>query len=491
MKTSKYYIALFQILFLFSVSSCTSFLDEKIFSQIAAENFLVTREGIEALTADAYARTANLNLNNSQWVIGVNELCTDMLMQSGGGNEAAILTVMNFTWDPYNQVFIDNWDPPYQAIRDANMLLENVGLVEGLTPQQLSEYTAEFKFIRAINYFRLYTLFGPVPLRVNTTGKLDLAKATDEEMRSFIESELLDAISFLPERGKEAAYGRGHKAAAQGFLCKFYLQTQQWEKTVAVAKQLIDSGQFSLFANYELLFRVANERNSEYIWVRPAVASTDRANANGWMNVAFPDAFASDPRTGLTFSNTWVNFPTQFRLLDVFSNSFEAGDKRKELILTEYVNTSGKTVSLLENNQTRSFKYWPDPNGLGASHGNDIPDIRYADILLSKAEALNELTGPNKESVDLINMVRSRANLKNLLVGDFPDKTSLRNHILKERGWEFYSEGHRRNDLIRMDKFISSATERGKTNAKPFHVLFPIPQVAVDSDPLLTQNEGY
>jgi len=491
MKTSKYCIALFQLLYLFSFSSCSSFLEEKIFSQIAAENFLVTKEGIESLTADAYARTANLNLNNSQWVIGVNELCTDALMQSGGGNEAAILTVMNFSWDPYNQIFIDNWDPPYQAIRDANMLLENIGQTEGLTSQQVSAYTAEFKFIRAINYFRLYTLFGPVPLRVSTTGKLDLAKATDEEMRSFIETELLDAINFLPRSGNEAAYGRAHKAAAQAFICKFYLQTKQWEKTVAMAKQLMDTGQFSLFGNYETLFRVANERNTEYIWVRPAVASTDRANANGWINVAFPEAFASDPRTGLAFSTTWVNFPTQFRLLDAFFNSFEVGDKRKDLILTEYVNTSGVKVSLLGKNQTRSFKYWPDPNGLGASHGNDIPEIRYADILLAKAEALNELSGPNKESVDLINKVRSRAGLKNLLVSDLSDKTSLRNHILKERGWEFYSEGHRRNDLIRMGKFISSATERGKTNAKPFHVLFPIPQVAVDSDPLLKQNQGY
>src|SRR5690606_8417834 len=236
---------------------------------------------------------------------------------------------------------------------------------------------------------------------------------------------------------------------------------------------------------------VANERNNEYIWVRPAVASTDRANANGWMNVSFPEGFATDPRSGLTFSNTWVNFPTQFRLLDVFFNSFEVSDKRKDLILTEYVNTSGNSVSLLNNNDTRSFKYWPDPDALGASHGNDIPEIRYADILLSKAEALNELIGPNEESINLINQIRLRANLNVLTLSDFPDKESLRDHLLNEIGWEFYSEGQRRYDLIRMNKFISSAIERGATNARPFHVLFPIPQVAIDSDPLLTQNEGY
>jgi len=145
----------------------------------------------------------------------------------------------------------------------------------------------------------------------------------------------------------------------------------------------------------------------------------------------------------------------------------------------------------LGNDKIRSFKYLPDRDAKGASHGNDIPEIRYADILLSRAEALNELNGPNQESINLINLIRNRAGLGNLNLADFESKEALRDHILKERGWEFYSEGHRRMDLIRMNKFISGALERGKTNAKPFHVLFPIPQVVMDSDPSMVQNDGY
>src|SRR5690606_39797988 len=110
------------------------------------------------------------------------------------------------------------------------------------------------------------------------------------------------------------------------------------------------------------------------------------------------------------------------------------------------------------------------PNAISQNNGNDIPVVRYADILLSRAEALNELSGPNQESIDLINQVRTRAGIDNLQLASFSTKEQLRDHILAERGWEFFTEGKRREDLIRMGKFISGALSRGK-NAKPTHVL--------------------
>jgi hypothetical protein len=121
-----------------------------------------------------------------------------------------------------------------------------------------------------------------------------------------------------------------------------------------------------------------------------------------------------------------------------------------------------------------------------------VPEIRFADILLSRAEALNEIEGPNQESIDLINEVRERAGLSDLLLSDFTSKDMLRNHLLKERGWEFYNErAIRRQDQIRMGTFISSAIARGHANAKPYMVLFPIPQQSMDSNPKLVQNSGY
>ena len=484
------YILFTLFLFSFSFPGCKKFLEEDVYSQLATANFLSTQEGIESTLAAAYATAANMRINNSIYTLGPQEFGTDILTQSGDSPEAAIAEYRNFTLTPSSSFLTTNYDPPYQTILNANIVLENLDRVN-ISDQQKAEYKAESRFLRAISYYKLYFFFGPVPLRQSTTDKINMAKATDAEMKTFIENELLASIKDLPVQGKETAYGRAHKAAAQGFLAKFYLQTKQWQKAADMAKTIIDLSYYSLFPNYKDLFKVENERNKEFIWVRPAKATSDRRNANGWMNVSFPLNFAKEPISGLTFQNNWVNFPNEFRILDGFYNSFDPADARRSLIISSYIDNQGKTISLLNNDNTRSFKYWPDPNAVGASHGNDIPEIRYADILLTRAEALNELNGPAQESLDLINQVRTRAKLSALLLSDFPTKEKLRDQILNERGWEFYSEGQRRLDLIRMGKYISSALARGKTNAKPFHVLFPIPDVAINSNPLLVQNEGY
>src|SRR5690606_37182335 len=128
-------------------------------------------------------------------------------------------------------------------------------------------------------------------------------------------------------------------------------------------------------------------------------------------------------------------------------------------------------------------------NAIVNDHGNDLPEIRYADILLSKSEALAEIQWPSQEAVDLVNEVRARAGLIGddaIALADFDDLQAFRDHLLNERAWEFYAESDiRREDLIRFGKFVSSAHERGKTNANETHIRFPIPQAARDADPSL------
>ena len=110
--------------------------------------------------------------------------------------------------------------------------------------------------------------------------------------------------------------------------------------------------------------------------------------------------------------------------------------------------------------------------------------------MLCKAEALNELEGPNRESIDLINMIRDRAKTDEITLAQYPTKEALRDFILAERGREFYSEGLRREDLIRHGKFISNAISRGK-NAKDYQVLYPIPLTQMQANSSLVQNKGY
>ena len=352
-------------------------------------------------------------------------------------------------------------------------------------------FKAEARFIRAISYDKLFGAFGPVPLRKSEADELSIPRPSADEIKLFIETELLEALPNLPEPGSEEAYGRATKGAAYGFLCKFYLNTKQWQKCADAAQEIMDMHYYGLQDDYVEMFKVDNERNTEYIWVKPAYPSADRASANDWMNGAFPVDFAKDPKSGLEFQSNWVIFASEYRMRDAFYESFDADDLRKNLILTSFINSSGETINLLGDDNTRSFKYWPDPNAVAQAHGNDIPVIRYADILLSRAEALMELNGPNQESIDLINLVRDRADVTLLELADFSTSELLRDHLLKERGWEFFSEGKRREDMIRMGVFISEAVSRGISNARDYHVLFPIPQQAMDSDPALIQNDGY
>lgn len=490
MKSLKNIIAIVLVSIMFS--ACEDYLTENPYSQLAPENFLKTKEGVESLLGAAYASASNMISNNSIYTFAADEWITDIACQTGDGVHATALQYINYTWDPTVGLLQgENWDYPYRAIRNTNQVLEALDELEARDAEK-AVYEAEARFLRATCYLKLYFKFGPVPLRTSTSQELLLPRAEENEILSFIESELLASIANLPDPGSEKAYGRAHKAAAQGWLVIYYLNTKQWQKCADIANQIITQWNFALFPVYEDLFKVENEANEELIWVRPAKTSADRRASNSWMNTAFPEGFAKDPRTGLEFSNAWRNWPNEFRLRDQFYHSFEDGDKRKDLILTEYINTKGELVNLLNDvDNTRSFKYWPDPEGINASFGNDIPEIRYADILLSRAEALNELSGPTQAALDLINQVRSRAGLGDLTLAQFASKDALRTHILKERGWEFYSEGKRRLDLIRMGVLISNAKERGITNAQPHHVRYPIPFATMDANPLLVQNEGY
>ncbi|MNW92473.1 SusD family protein [compost metagenome] len=473
----------------FSLSSCKDFLKEEVYNQLAPENYLKTKEGLTSLLYEAYAKAANMNSNNSIYVLGPQEFSTDILFQSGDSVEPTIKNYRDFNWDATLDFLIQNWDPPYQSIRDANIVLENVPN-STLSDAERKLYIAEARFLRAISYYKLYFFFGPVPLRTSTTQPINLAKADENELKAFIENELKAAITDLPMPNAVPERYRAHKAAAMGYLIKFYLNTKNWERVVEVSNDFLTTFNYTLFGEYKDLFKVENENNPEYIWVRPAIATTDRATANSWSNVTFPDNFKSSPETGIVFKSTWLNWPNEFRIYDAFYNSFDAADKRRKLFMTTYINNADQTVSLLGNDNIRSFKYWPDQNNAGAAHGNDIPEIRLADILLSRAEALNEISGPTQASLDDINQVRQRANVVDLKLVDISSKGQLRDLILAERGHEFYNEGHRRMDMIRMGKFISDAISRGK-NAQARHVRFPIPQVVLDSDPLLKPTVGY
>lgn len=467
-------VSLFLII-IFSVTNCTNPLEPNVNSELSS-NTLNTKEGMNALLSSAYANAQiNSSFGGRVGYTYSSMLPAGLAWTRKGGVNSNLQPLIDFTWTSDNQFLGAYWNVLYEAIRDANIVLANIEN-DNFSTEFINQVTAEAKFIRGWSYSELYVKFGPIPLQKTPTDDPRLPRASEEEMRSFIEQQLSEAASTLPVEQEE--YGRATKGAVLGVLSKYYLNTKQWQKSADIAEQIIDMNEYRLMSNYEDVFALENEGNKELLWVLPY-------NGNSGNNI---NAFTFPVNYPLPFTNI-RNFAAETFLFDSFVNSFEDNDSRKELIQTEYTTTAGEQFIGLGNDQSLPRKYPFDPNGSGGSQGQDVPVVRYADILLSQAEALNEINGPTQESIDLINQVRERAGVEPLDINDF-NKESLRDQIFAEREKEFFYEFKTREFRIRQGTFISIAQSRGK-NAQSHHVLYPIPQEEMDANPQVNQNPGY
>lgn len=467
----------FSLLALLTLGSCQDQISIEPKSELAPTNVLTTENGLQAVLYSAYGNFQNQEPTRIR--INIAEVTTDLAYNTGGGENLYLSQFINFTWAPY-----------YYCIRDANIVLDNVVNVSASEARK-RQFTAEARFLRAYSYALLHSWYGPVPLRTSSTTVKDQARATDEEMQAFIEQELTECVADLPNPGQEQAFGRATKGAAYAALAKFCLNTKQWQKAADATQAVMALNYYSLYPSFTNLFRVENEGNKEMIMVSPCLNVA--GYGNWFMAGALPTGFKTTPQIpGFVWTTAMANFATQYRLRTAFVNTLAPNDQRGQLVVKTYVNTAGATVDLMSTpDNARSFKYW-DNGTLGNNSGTDVPLLRYADMLLTRAEALNELTGPTAAAVALVNQVRTRAGLGNLPAADIASPNSFRDAILRERGWEFISEGKRREDLIRHGKFIALAQARGVTVANANkHVLFPIPQAEIDANQLAVQNPGY
>ncbi len=460
-----------------SFQNCEAPLEEVVFSELAPENFLKTEEGINSLLNNAYAelqRTGQETFN----AISTFQMPTGEIWNRGGSIETQLTPMTEFTWDSNHPRFNSEWTNNYEGIRDANLLLDNLkdGEFDAGFANQIA---AEAQFIRGKSMFNIYDFFGPGPLILSPNFEdFENPRASEAEWIGQIEQDLTEAMNTLPV---DAEYGRGSSGAAAAILCKLYLNLKRWNDAIAMADKVIGLGVYDLFPTYVELFHIANEGNNEIIYTHPA--SSTGTNAAVQINpLVFPPDFERASNIGL--------FAARCYFFDSFVDSYHPDDTRLGIMVRSWMTRSGSMVQGYGNDQTLPGKYELDPSAVGARHGNDWPEIRYADILLSKAEAMNELNGPSQEALDLWNRIRDRAGVPPYALSDVPSQEVFREKILEERSWEFAFEGKRRQDEIRHGVMISRAQARGK-NAQPHHVLFPIPQNEVDANRNITQNPGY
>ncbi|MFK5971694.1 MAG: RagB/SusD family nutrient uptake outer membrane protein [Flavobacteriaceae bacterium] len=461
----------------FPVTGCN--LEEEVFSELTEDTLFSSDSGITTIINEAYANAHLPYYGGGGARFYFSAMTSGESWNEGGGVANLLTPLTNFTFDSSLIWFNNYWEIAYRAIRDANLLIDKLndendpnGILKG-----------EVQFIRAISYYHLNNAFGAVPLYQTPDDDLFLVKSASQDVKDFIENDLINAAAVLPN--KQNVYGRATKGAALGLLCKLYLNFKDWEKSATIAREIIASGDYSLQENYADAFSLANEGNNELLWVltRTANGAVGNTGAAQYINAhTFPTDFPLLPNQSVYAAKTYF--------FDVFVNSFEPGDTRRDMIITEYTNINGEFIQLLGSNKSLSLKYEFDPNANGPGGGNDFPVVRYSDILLSLSEALNEINGPNQESIDLINQVRNRAGASSLSLGSFPSKEALRDKIMQERELEFYAEALSREDQIRAGTFIEKATARGKI-VDTHHLLFPIPLSEISRNPNLEQNPGY
>lgn len=374
----------------------------------------------------------------------------------------------HFTEKPSNGILSSYWANFNNNVYRCNLLLDQIdgaNFAENLKKQ----YKGEAMFIRALNYFNMYRIWGGVPATkhvVSAAEALKVARYSDEQMFDLIAGDLKEIVdnNYLPETYSSADMGRATSGAAKALLGKVYLTFHKWTEAKDILSQLI--GKYQLVSPIAQVFDVDNKNNNEIIFAVHFNKEIEGEGHSYWYNLTN----ASDD-TNQTSS---------------LLNTFPTGDTRKDLITYVQVEKNVRLMNKFYDTKSPTFK----------TVGNDQILLRYADVLLMYAEALNEIQYDASEgslALKYLNAVRQRAGISNLTVKQLPTQEKFRKGILVERQREFPYEGQRWFDLVRMG-FAKSVMAENGVEIKDYQLLFPIPQQEIEkvgNKSILWQNPGY
>ncbi len=473
--------------------SCSDALVEEPKSAITITNFYKTPSDA-LLAVNATYDHLGSGTNNSDFggvyfnsYYTIAELVSDNGL-AGPRNDPNTVQLANFRHDPSNIFVADIWEDCYKTINLANLAIANIPGIE-MDEQIKSRYLGEVHFIRGLMYFELVRMFGDIPLL--TTPTVDLSSITIprspvSEVYEVIISDFEIAEGALPFAYSGADIGRATAGAAKAYLARLYVTLEQWGLAEQYARDVIDLGIYRLMDDYAEVFKIANNNGPEVIFATQFTLNNDAIWETSQFNVrVLPLALNRN-------SLSW-EIPTN----DVYS-AFNPLDRRFEVTFqTSFTEADGTEVTF----DPHIFKYWDqeaEPNA--SSGGNDFFNMRYADVLLMLAEAINEAQGgPTAEAYDAINEVRRRARfadgVERTVLPDLEglSQSEFREAVWRERRLEFVWEGQRWFDLVRQGRLqeLTEAAKEGVAVEIPKHTLLPIPQRERNINPNLTQNPGY
>jgi len=480
----KKYSLLTVIVLLLVVVACRKELDLEP-HQIYYDNFYKTSEdAVSAINAVYDVLGSVSQYSNNLWLI--QDIASDDCDARATLNDPNLHEFDTYSLESNNKYLSAIWQGSYLGISRANVVLQKVPEIPMDSALQ-QRILGEARFLRALYYFNLVRLFGDVPL-VTVPVSSDLeedeiypVRTSADDIYRQIREDLSLAASVLPLRYTNPGdKGRATKGAALGILSKVYLTNKDWTNAYQTASEVIGSNVYSLHADYTANFKEANKNGKESVFEVQFYKNSTAENSQMVIS-----GLPSLP--GVFSAGVEIMLPT-----DDLLNSFEEGDYRKQA--TFFDNYWGYTF------EPHIWKYWDQvaykPQNTSQS-GADFMVMRYSEVLLIYAEALNEaMGGPTEEAYEAINAVRERARNGNASV--LPDlagldQISFRKAVLDERRHEFVSEGQRWFDLVRTGNLIEyvKRAKGDKANPAGFNYVFPIPQRELDVNRNLTQNDNY
>lgn len=474
-----------------ATASCDSFLDPDPEDILAPENFYQTSSDAVAAVNGVYEQQKWMH-QLAYWYMS--DVATDDIDASPNfGSDGQRMS--KWTFDATEFPMGDVWGNGYRIINRANAVLDRVPAITMEAPLK-ARVLGEARFLRALAYFDLVRFFGDVPLlqhEVTSLADVTPSRTSKDSVYALIEADLTEAAATLPARHDGADAGRATSGAALALLAKVHLQQHEYGPAAQRAAQVINSGRYRLLENWKDVFAIGNEfqpSNTESIFELNYDGTLDPGAGSVVTLFALPATYPGGDAYGLMY------------LPGSVTSLFAANDERGlggTYITSPYRDRSGAVITFTLPSQNGINKYLDEGNtrnrtqrGWGANDNNWII-LRYADVLLMYAEAVNEGGAPSGMSAEAaLNLVRVRAGIAPV---SGLSQGGLRDAIRAERRREFILEGQRWFDLARYGTLEQAIAAKLVEIGAPAHplrgTLFPLPAGELDRNPNLVQNPGW
>ncbi len=409
----------------------------------------------------------------------VTDAATDDATEGNAASNPDVRAMGSITYIANNNRILGNWTQHYRGIDWANVAIDNIATMQIDTTLR-NRLVRESKFVRALLYFNLVRLFGDVPLVLHqaaTVSQTTVGRSSADAVYAQIISDLTDAQN-LPASYSGNNIGRATGGAAKALLAKVYLTRKDWVNAQAKLLEVINGPYgYGLFSNYADVFNKSTKNGKEHIF---SVQFLSNSGANNSRDRIMTDVFSG-------FSS---KIPPDLPADSSLYKSYAKTDTRKAV--TFFSTLPNPATGLPYKFKYLGLRKFVDTTQLltPVESGINFPVLRYADVLLMYAEAVNEQGGPTTAAYQAINQVRERAKLPDLTAG--LSQSDFRDSVYRERRWEFVQEGQRWFDLVREGRLVESVKKiAAKSAVSEKNNLFPIPQAEINVNPKITQNPGW